>query len=107
MRTHLGTTLGAWAYTYATNDGTTGAAFCINHGLHYTARTLPIDGKYTASPQAAGALANGYPSHSLDTFLGLYLSGNPILSGLTEEELEIFDLLIQGRRLTQKEEQSV
>ena len=86
LRTHLGTTLGAWAYTYTTNDGTTGAAFCINHGLHYTARTLPIDGKYTASPQAAGALANGYPSHSLDTFLGLYLSGNPILSGLTEEE---------------------
>ena len=27
--------------------------------------------------------------------------------GLTEEELEIFDLLIQGRRLTQKEEQRV
>lgn len=86
LTTNFGTKLGAWAYTYTTNDGTSGAAFCINHGLHYTSRTLPIAGKYTASPQAAGALANGYPSHSVDTFLGLYLANNPILSGLTESE---------------------
>ena len=33
--------------------------------------------------------------------------GRATESGLTEEELEIFDLLIQGRRLTQKEEQRV
>ena len=86
LKTTAGTKLGAWAYSYTTNDGTSGAAFCVNHGLHFTSRTLPIAGKYTASPQTAGALANGYPSHSVDIFLGLYLASNPILSGLSESE---------------------
>lgn len=31
LTTNFGTKLGAWAYTYTTNDGTSGAAFCINH----------------------------------------------------------------------------
>lgn len=86
LKTTAGTSLGAWGYTYTTNDGLTGPAYCVNHGLHFTSRTLPIDGKYTASPKTAGVFANGYPQHSLDTFLGLYLSQNAILSGLTEEE---------------------
>ena len=86
LKTTAGTSLGAWGYTYTTNDGLTGPAYCVNHGLHFTSRTLPIDGKYTASPKTAGVFANGYPQHSLDTFLGLYLSQNAILSSLTEEE---------------------
>ena len=86
LKTTAGTSLGAWSYTYTTNDGLTGPAYCVDHGLHFTSRTLPIDGKYTTSPQTAGVYANGYPQHSLDTFLGLYLSDNPILSGLTESE---------------------
>ena len=64
----------------------TGPAYCVNHGLHFTSRTLPIDGKYTASPKTAGVFANGYPQHSIETFFGLYLNANPILNGLTEEE---------------------
>lgn len=86
LRTTAGTTLGAWGYTYTTDDGLTGPAYCVNHGLHFTNRTLPIEGKYTTSPQTAGVYANGYPQHSLDTFLWLYLNDNPILSGLTEDE---------------------
>lgn len=86
LKTTAGTSLGAWGYTYKTNDGLTGPAYCVNHGLHFTNRTLPIDGKYTSSPKTAGVFANGYPQHSIDTFLGLYLSTNPILSGLTEDE---------------------
>ena len=86
LKTTAGTSLGAWGYTYTTNDGLTGPAYCVNHGLHFTSRTLPIDGKYTSSPKTAGVFANGYPQHSIDTFLGLYLSANPILSGLTVEE---------------------
>ena len=86
LTTTAGTTLGAWNYTYTTNDGLTGPAYCINHGLHFTNRTLPIDGKYTSSTETAGVFANGYPQHELATFLGLYLSDNPILSGLTEDE---------------------
>ena len=86
LKTTAGTSLGAWSYTYTTNDGLTGPAYCINHGLHFTSRTLPIDGKYTSNPKTAGVFANGYPQHSIETFFGLYLNANPILSGLTEEE---------------------
>ena len=86
LYTTAGTSLGAWSYTYTTNDGLTGPGYCIDHGLHFTNRTLPIAGKYTSNPKTAGVYANGYPQHSLETFLGLYLSANPILSGLTEEE---------------------
>ena len=86
LHTTAGTALGAWSYTYNTDDGLSGPAYCIDHGLHFTDRTLPIDGKYTSSPKTAGVYANGYPQHSLDTFLGLYLAKNPILSGLTEAE---------------------
>ena len=86
LKTTAGTSLGVSTYQYTTNDGLTGPGFCLNHGLDYTARRLPISGKYTASPQAAGAVANGYPQHSLDTFLGLYLNTNSILNGLTEDE---------------------
>lgn len=84
--TDQGTYLGGSGYTYTTNDGLTGPAYCIDHGLYYTGKVLPITGKYTVSPQTAGAFANGYPQHSLETFLGLYLNNHPILSGLTEDE---------------------
>lgn len=65
--TTAGTTLRAGDYTYTTNDGLTGAAYCIDHGLDYTDRVLPVTGKYTASPATAGAFANGYPQHSVRT----------------------------------------
>ena len=86
LQTTVGTSLGAWSYTYTTNDGLTGPGYCVGHGLHFTSRSLPIDGKYTTSPQTAGVYANGYPQHSLETFLGSYLNDNPILEGLTVSE---------------------
>lgn len=90
VHTYLQTTAGTWlracGYDYTTNDGLTGPAYCIDHGLAYTGKVLPITGKYEASAKTAGAFANGYPQHSLDTFLGLHLAENPILSGLTEYE---------------------
>lgn len=86
LSTTAGTRLGASAYVYKTNDGLTGPAFCIDHGLNYTAKTLPITGKYTSSPKTAAAFAGGYPQFSVDTFLGVYLAANPILAGLTESE---------------------
>ncbi len=90
VHTYLQTTAGTWlracGYDYTTNDGLTGPAYCIDHGLAYTGKVLPITGKYEASAKTAGAFANGYPQHSLDTFLGLHLAGNPVLAGLTEYE---------------------
>ena len=55
LHTTVGTSLGASAYQYTTNDGVTGPAYCIDHGLNYASRALPITGKYTVSPQTAGA----------------------------------------------------
>lgn len=81
-----GTYLGGAGYTYTTNDGLTGAAYCIDHGLRNTTKVLPITGKYSTNPCTAGAFANGYPQHSLETFLGLYLSRWPILADLTVDE---------------------
>ena len=86
LKTTAGTSLGAWSYTYTTNDGLTGPGYCVGHGLHFTSRALPIDGKYKTSPQTAGVYANGYPQHSLETFMESYLTANPILEGLTESE---------------------
>ena len=86
LETTAGTFLRAGDYTYTTNDGLSGPAYCIDHGLAYTDKVLPITGKYTASPATAGAFANGSPQHSIETFLGLYLDENAVLEGLTEAE---------------------
>ena len=86
LETTAGTMLRACSYKYTTDTGLSGIAYCVDHGLDFTARTLPITGKYTSSPVTAGVYANGYPSHSLAIFKQLFLSDNPILSGLTEEE---------------------
>lgn len=86
LTTTAGTTLGATSYEYKTNDGLTGPAYCIDHGLAWTNKPLPITGKYTANPQTAGVFANGSPQHSLETFKGLYQERYPILAELTNEE---------------------
>ena len=86
LMTTAGTWLGAGGYTYTTNDGLTGQAYCIDHGLALTDKPLPITGKYTVSPSTAGAFASGYSQAPLETFLWLYQADNPILAGLTEEE---------------------
>lgn len=88
LETSAGTRLRACAYNYTTDNGLSGTAYCIDHGLDFTSKTLPIDGKYLSSPVTAGVYANGYPSHSLSVFLGLFLPDNPILSGLTESEYQ-------------------
>jgi len=84
--TTAGTTLRAAKCTYATNDGITGPAYCVNHGLRYASQTLPIAGKYSVSPRTAGAFAAGYPQQYLETFLDRFLEKNPVLEGLTEPE---------------------
>lgn len=86
LQTTAGTWLRAGGYNYTTNDNITGPAYCIDHGLAFTDKVLPITGKYEANPATAGAFANGYPQHSVETFLDLYLEQNSVLEGLTEDE---------------------
>ncbi len=85
LTTTAGKRLGAFAYRYTTNDGLSGTAYCIDHTLNFTRHTLELRGEYTASPATAGAFANGYPQHSLETFLGRFPS-ETLLNGLTENE---------------------
>lgn len=85
LTTTAGKRLGAFAYRYTTNDGLTGPAYCIDHVLNFTRHPLEIRGEYTASPATAGAFANGYPQHSLETFLGRF-PNETLLNGLTENE---------------------
>lgn len=86
LTTTAGTSLRAGGYNYTTDDGLTGPAYCIDHGLDYTGKVLPITGKYTASPATAGAFANGYPQMPLQTWLDMHLPENSILNGMTEDE---------------------
>ncbi len=88
METTDGNKIGARAWTYTTNDGIEGPAYCVNHGLSpaSSTRRLAITGLFTSSPQTAGAFANGYPQRSLADFKEIYLPDNPILENLTEEE---------------------
>lgn len=86
LPTAKGNFLKAAGYTYTTNDGLVGPAYCIDYGLTNTNKVLPIKGKYTSHPATAGVFANGYPQHSLETFLELFLVSNPVLEGLTEDE---------------------
>ncbi len=85
LTTTAGKRLGAFAYRYTTNDGLSGSAYCIDHVLNMTQHTLEIRGEYNSSPETAGAFANGYPQHSLETFLGRF-PGETMLNGLTEQE---------------------
>ena len=82
-----GNTLGGEGWTYTTNNGITGPAYCINHGLSAVNPTKKLDiaGEYTSSPKTAGAFANGYPQRTLDEFFELN-PGIPELVGLTEDE---------------------
>ena len=85
LTTTAGTRLGASAYQYVTNDGLTGPAYCIDHGLAYSSHALEIRGAYTATPATAAAFATGYPQHALETFLERY-PDETVLEGLTETE---------------------
>jgi len=86
LTTTAGTAVRAGGYTYTTNDNITGPAYCIDHGLDWTGKALPITGKYSASPATAGAFANGYPQMPMSSFLERNLARHPALSGLTEDE---------------------
>lgn len=86
LPTAKGNFLKAAGYTYTTNDGLVGPAYCIDYGLMNTNKVLPIKGKYTSHPATAGVFANGYPQHTLATFLELFLASNPVLEGLSENE---------------------
>ena len=88
LESTAGVALGGEAWTYLTNDGISGPAYCINHGLSGvpSGKELTIGGPFTSSPQTAGAFANGFPQRSLEDFVAINISEYPELAGLTESE---------------------
>ena len=88
LETKGGTRLQGHSWTYTTDNGITGPAYCINWGLKRPAtnKKIAISGKYTATPQTLGAFSNGYPQRSLEDFIKINKNDHPILIGLTKEE---------------------
>lgn len=82
-----GGTIGGSAWTYVSNDGITGPAYCVNWGLDMVSpsKRLQITGRYDRSPQTMGAFANGYPQQSLALFKELHPDVRGI-ENLTEAE---------------------
>lgn len=82
-----GGSFGGGAWTYTSNKGTTGAAYCINWGLSSVSpsKALTLQ-KYNRDPKTMGAFANGYPQRSLEQFKELHQSDVRGIENLTENE---------------------
>lgn len=88
LETTNGNRLNGYSWTYTTDNGIQGPAYCINWGLKNppSDKKLTIAGKYTASPQTIGAFANGYPQRPLEEFIELNKGRWPEVASLTREE---------------------
>lgn len=82
-----GGSIGGSGWTYTSNDGITGPAYCVNWGLNAVSpsKKLEITGRYDRSPKTMGAFANGYPQRTLEQFKELH-SGIQGIDKLTETE---------------------
>ena len=66
LKTTAGTSLGASAYQYTTNDGITGPAYCINHVRPEERRHLPLVGyRNTALSKQRRKVSRGYLPQSV------------------------------------------
>ena len=82
-----GGTIGGGYWQYTSNDGLTGAAYCVNWGLTGVSpsKSLTIQ-PYNRSPQTMGAFANGYPARTLEQFRQLHQDDVRGIANLTETE---------------------
>lgn len=88
LETTNGNKLSGYSWTYITDTGLQGPAYCINWGLDNPPadKKLTIAGKYTANPATIGAFANGYPQRALEDFVQINQTQYPEISGLTVSE---------------------
>jgi len=79
--------IGGSSWTYTSNDGIVGPAFCVNWGLDMVSpsKRLEITGRYDRSPKTMGAFANGYPQRTLEQFKELH-PDIPGIENLTTNE---------------------
>lgn len=88
LETTNGNKLSGYSWTYTTDTGIQGPAYCINWGLNNppSDKKLTIAGKYTASPKTIGAFAGGYPQRSLEDFIKINSGDWPEIANLSREE---------------------
>ena len=87
LRKSTGGTIGGSSWTYTSNDGITGPAYCVNWGLDMVSpsKRLEITGRYDRNPQTMGAFANGYPQRTLEQFKSLHPEIQGIANLTTDE----------------------
>lgn len=83
------TSMGASNWSFKTNDGLTGTAYCINWGLASVSPSKPLTLQaYNRNPKTMGAFANGYPMRTLEQFKQLHTGDVRGVANLTEAEYE-------------------
>ena len=88
LQTTSGNNLSGYSWTYTTDTGIQGPAYCVNWGLKNppSDKKLTIAGRYTANPKTIGAFACGYPQRSLEDFISINVGRWPEIANLTREE---------------------
>ena len=84
-----GGTLGGSSWSYRSNDGLTGTAYCVNFGLSMVSpnKALTLQ-EYNRNPQTMGVFANGYPMRTLEQFKELHPNDVRGIASLTEAEYQ-------------------
>ncbi|MCD7888062.1 MAG: Cys-Gln thioester bond-forming surface protein, partial [Clostridiales bacterium] len=82
-----GGTIGGGYWKYTSNNGVTGTAYCVNHGLKGVSPSKALTVQpYNREPKTMGAFANGYPNRTLEQFKELHANDVRGIAGLTEDE---------------------
>ena len=82
-----GGTIGGGYWKYTSNDGLTGTAYCVNHGLKGVSPSKALTVQpYNREPKTMGAFANGYPNRTLAQFKELHANDVRGIASLTEDE---------------------
>ena len=84
-----GGTIGGGYWKYTSNNGVTGTAYCVNHGLKGVSPSKALTVQpYNREPKTMGAFANGYPNRTLAQFKELHANDVRGIASLTEDEFK-------------------
>ena len=82
-----GGTIGGGYWKYTSNNGLTGTAYCVNHGLKGVSPSKALTVQpYNRNPQTMGVFAGGYPNRTLAQFKELHANDVRGIASLTEDE---------------------